>query len=121
MDIKLNGLPFSARIFLALQTFLVIVCLFFIFFEALYLSPQKQLIQLDRISNSLAAHLQLISPLTQKKISHLLSATSSYGESGNRTHGSIDTVTINWENQEWQFNRAQTAIDKNNTHKNNNE
>ena len=117
MDIKLNGLPFSARIFLALQTFLVIVCLFFIFFETLYLSPQKQLIQLDRISNSLAAHLQLISPLTQKKISRLLSATSSYGESGNRTHGSIDTVTINWENQEWQFNRAQTAIDKNNTHK----
>jgi len=117
MDIKLNGLPYSARIFLALQTFLVIVCLFFIFFEALYLSPQKQLIQLDRISNSLAAHLQLISPLTQKKISRLLSATSSYGESGNRTHGSIDTVTINWGNQEWQFNRAQTAIDKNNTHK----
>jgi len=113
MDIRLNGLPFSARIFLALQTLLFVISLFLVFFEALYLSPQKQLIQLDRISNSLATQLQLISPLTQKKINILLSATATFGESDNRA---FDAVTINWQDQQWQFNRAKTAIEKNNSH-----
>jgi len=112
MDIKLQGLPFSARIFLSLQTLLVIISLFFIFFEAFYLSPQKQLIQLNRISHDIATQLQLISPLTQKKISRLLSATSAYGVGDS----SIDTVIISWQGQQWQFNQAATVIDKNNTH-----
>lgn len=105
MDLKLQGLPFSARIFLSLQTLLVILCLFFVFFEAFYLSPQKQLIQLNRSSHNLATQLQLISPLTQTKISHLLTATSAYGESGS----AINHVKINWQGEQWQFNQIQTA------------
>ena len=108
MDLKLQGLPFSARIFLSLQTLLVILCLFFVFFEAFYLSPQKQLIQLNRSSHNLATQLQLISPLTQTKISHLLTATSAYGESGS----AINHVKINWQGEQWQFNQIQTASAK---------
>ena len=105
MDIKSQGLPFSARIFLSLQTLLVIICLFFIFFEAFYLSPQKQLIQLNRTSHNLATQLQLMSPLTQTKISRLLTATSTYSE---RDSG-INQININWQDQQWQFNQTQTA------------
>ena len=109
MDFKILRLPFSAKIFLTLQTILAIASLFFIIFEALYLSPQKQFIKLDRISHDLAIQLQLISPLSDLKINRLLTATS--------THNAIDTVTISWQDQQWQFNHARTAINKNNAHK----
>ncbi|MGB1191335.1 MAG: hypothetical protein ACPG3T_00270, partial [Pseudomonadales bacterium] len=98
MDISLRGLPYSARGFLLLQTGLAAISLFFILFEALYLSPQKQRITLDRVNSELATQLQLISPLTQKKISRLLTANS--------TLSSIDRVEIIWQDQQWQFNHA---------------
>jgi two-component system sensor histidine kinase BarA len=117
MDIKLHGLPFSARIFLSIQSLLVVISLFFIFFEALYLSPQKQLIQLDRVSNDLATQLQLISPLSHKKISTLLAATSRYGaDTSNIDSVIIDSVIIVWQDQQWRFDRSTTAIEKNNRH-----
>ena len=62
MDISLRGLPYSARGFLLLQTGLAAISLFFIFFEALYLSPQQQRIALDRVNSEIATQLQLISP-----------------------------------------------------------
>lgn len=109
MNFKIRRLPFSAKFFLTLQTLLAIISLFFIFFEALYLSPQKQFLQLDRISHDLAVQLQLISPLNDLKINRLLSSTS--------THSTIDTVTISWQDQQWQFNHARTVNHKKNTSK----
>lgn len=109
MDLRLPRLPFSAKVFLSLQTLLAVVSLFFITFEALYLSPQKQLIKLDRLSNDLAVQLQLISPLSHAKISRLLTASS--------THTIIDSVSITWQGQKWQFDHARTAINKQNNHK----
>ena len=109
MDLRLPRLPFSAKVFLALQTLLAIVSLFFITFEAFYLSPQKQLIKLDRLSNDLAVQLQLISPLSHAKISRLLTASSA--------HNIIDKVSITWQGQQWQFDHARTAINKKNNPK----
>ena len=109
MDFKILRLPLSAKIFLTLQTFLAIASLFFIIFEALYLSPQKQFVKLDRISHDLATQLQLISPLSDLKINRLLSSAS--------THNKIDAVTINWQDQQWQFNYARAANHNKSTHK----
>ena len=101
MDISLRGLPYSARGFLLLQTGLAAISLFFIFFEALYLSPQQQRIALDRVNSEIATQLQLISPLTQKKISRLLTANSALN--------TVDRVEIIWQDQQWQFNHARNS------------
>ena len=101
MDISLRGLPYSARGFLLLQTGLAAISLFFIFFEALYLSPQQQRIALNRVNSEIATQLQLISPLTQKKISRLLTANSALN--------TVDRVEIIWQDQQWQFNHARNS------------
>lgn len=98
MNVSLGNLPITMRDFLLVQIMLALMCLFFIIFDNFYLSPKQQAADLDRYKNELTAQLALIAPINQKKLSDLLSATTA--------NHPIDSITIDWQDQQWVFRNS---------------